>query len=35
MGQDVYREDRQKRHKQKGYQYGKKKKKTQLLLSEL
>lgn len=28
MGQDVYREDRQKRHKQKGYQYGKKKKKN-------
>lgn len=25
MGQDVYREDRQKRHKQKDYQYGKKK----------
>lgn len=32
MGQDVYREDRRKRHKQKGYQYGKK---NQLLLSEL
>lgn len=32
MGQDVYREDRRKRQKQKGYQYGKKK---QLLLSEL
>lgn len=25
MGQDVYREDRQKRHKQKDYQYGEKK----------
>lgn len=25
MGQDVYREDRQKRHKQKDYQYGGKK----------